>query len=161
MHGLRSRTRIAVVSLAAALAVMSSAYAHGPAPGEVVTIDTPHGFNELVQRLESSIAKHHMGLVAKASASAAASARGVGIPGNAVLMVFRNDYAVRMLAASVPAGIEAPLRLYVTESPGGRAAISYLRPSAVFAPYGNAALNELARELDPVIEAIVAGAAAN
>ena len=34
-------------------------------------------------------------------------------------MVFRNDYAVRMLQASVPAGIEAPLRLYVTENADG------------------------------------------
>ncbi len=27
------------------------------------------------------------------------------------IMVFRNDYAVRMLKASVPGGIEAPLRI--------------------------------------------------
>ena len=48
--------------------------------------------------------KNKMGVVAKASASAGAAGRGVKIPGNTVLMLFRNDYAVSMLAASVPAG---------------------------------------------------------
>lgn len=50
-----------------------------------------------------------LGLVAQASASRGAAARGVKIRGNLVLMVFRNDYAVRMLAASVP---EASRRRY-------------------------------------------------
>jgi uncharacterized protein (DUF302 family) len=110
------------------------------------TVKSPHAFDALVARLEKSIADQKMGLVAQASASKGAAARGVKIPGNAVLMVFRNDYAVRMLAASVPAGIEAPLRIYVTENADG---------TAVFGPYGSAALDALARELDPVFERIV------
>lgn len=48
-------------------------------------------------------------------------------------MLFRNDYAVRMLAASVPAGIEAPLRLYLTEGANGKASVTWRDPSAVFA----------------------------
>jgi uncharacterized protein (DUF302 family) len=100
-----------------------------------------------------------MGVVAMASASRTAAARGVTIPGNAVVMVFRNDYAVRMLEASVPAGIEAPLRIYVTENPDGTASLTWHRPSAVFAPYGNAALDAMARELDPIFEKIVREAA--
>jgi uncharacterized protein (DUF302 family) len=39
-------------------------------------------------------------------------------------LVFRNDYAVRMLEASIPAGIEAPLRFYVTENPDGQTRLS-------------------------------------
>jgi uncharacterized protein (DUF302 family) len=100
-----------------------------------------------------------MGLVAQASASRGAAARGVKIPGNAVLMVFRNDYAVRMLSASIPAGIEAPLRIYVTENADGTASITYRLPSAVFAPYQNRALDEMARELDAVFQNIVRNAA--
>ena len=132
----------------------------GAAPPDTVRVDSPHDFSVLVSRLEAAIASHKMGLVAQASASAGAASRGVTIPGNAVLMVFRNDYAVRMLEASVPAGIEAPLRLYVTESPDGRAAVSYRTPSAVFAPYGSEALDALAAELDPVIAGIVEDAVA-
>jgi uncharacterized protein (DUF302 family) len=74
-------------------------------------------------------------------------------------MVFRNDCAVRMLAASVPAGIEAPLRIYVTENADGRASLTYRTPSSVFAPYGSAELDAMARELDPIFESIVQDAA--
>ena len=82
------------------------------------------------------------------------------IAGNTVLMVFRNDYAVRMLAASVPAGIEAPIRIYVTEDTDGKASVTYRTPSAAFAPYGNAQLDAVARELDPVFDKIVRDALA-
>lgn len=90
----------------------------------------------------------------KASASQGAAARGVKIPGNAVIMVFRNDYAVRMLEASVPAGIEAPLRFYVTENADGKASLTWRAPSAIFAPYGSAPLDKMAHELDPIFAAI-------
>ena len=123
------------------------------------TVKTRHGFDTLVNRLEKAIGDHNMGLVAQASASRGAAVRGIRIPGNAVLMVFRNDYAVRMLQASVPAGIEAPLRIYITENSDGTASLTYRMPSAVFALYGSPALDEMARELDAVFRNIVRDAA--
>src|SRR5258708_35502930 len=96
------------------LALLSSSGApaahadEGALPG-IRVMATKATFTEAIGRLEGSIAANEMLLVAKASASAGAAARGIAIPGNAVLLVFRNDYAVRMLKASVPAGIEAPL----------------------------------------------------
>ena len=128
---------------------------------ETTQIRTAHSFDTLLARLEKAIEANRMGIVAQASASRAAAARGVKIPGNAVVMVFRNDFAVRMLAASVPAGIEAPLRIYVTENADGTASLSYRRPGAVFGPYGVEALDSLARELDEIFERIVRAAAAN
>ncbi|MBI4195164.1 MAG: DUF302 domain-containing protein [Betaproteobacteria bacterium] len=127
-------------------------------PGTVL-IKTEYDFDALVSRVEKAVAGHKMGLVAQASASRGAAARGVKIPGNAVLMVFRNDYAVRMLTASVAAGIEAPLRIYVTENADGTASLAYRTPSAVFAPYKNRALDEMAKELDAVFQNIVRDAA--
>jgi uncharacterized protein (DUF302 family) len=124
-----------------------------------VTAPTPHPFDALLKRLEKAIAENGMGLVAQASASRGAASRGVKIPGNAVLEVFRNDYAVRMLEASVPAGIEAPLRIYVMENTDKTATMIYRRPSAVFAPYGSDKLDAMARELDPIFEKIVRDAA--
>ncbi|MBI3375384.1 MAG: DUF302 domain-containing protein [Betaproteobacteria bacterium] len=123
------------------------------------TVTSPYGFDALATRLEKAIEANKMGLVAQASASRGAAARGVKIPGNLVLMVFRNDYAVRMLAASVPAGVEAPLRIYVTEDADGKARVTWRAPSAVFAPYGGAELAAMARELDPIFEKIVRDAA--
>lgn len=125
-----------------------------PLPG-THTVVSPYRFEVLASRLEQAIADNQMGLVAQASASRGAAARGVKIPGNLVLMVFRNDYAVRMLAASVPAGIEAPLRLYVTELTKDTASVTWREPSAVFAPYGSSALDQMARELDPIFEKMV------
>ena len=130
-----------------------------PLPG-THTAASACGFDVLAARLEKSIEANKMGLVAQASASRGAAARGVKIPGNLVLMVFRNDYAVRMLAASVPAGIEAPLRLYVTENTNGKASVTWRDPSAVFAPYGSPGLDAMARELDPLFEKIVRDATA-
>ena len=128
-------------------------------PRGTLTIPSKLSFDVLVSRVEKAVADHKMGLVAQASASRGAAARGVKIPGNAVLMVFRNDYAVRMLQVSVPAGIEAPLRIYVTENPDGAASVTYREPSAVFAPYGSPALDEMAKELDAVFRNIVRDAA--
>lgn len=122
---------------------------------------TSHRFAELVQRLERAVEANRMGLVARASASAGAAARNVTIPGNAVLMVFRNDFAVRMLNANLAAGIEAPIRFYVTENADGTATLSWRPPTAVFAPYRNADLDAMARELDPIFAKIAADAIAH
>lgn len=137
---------------------LHAADSSAPYPG-TTTLKTRHGFDALASRVEKAVADHKMGLVAQASASRGAAARGVKIPGNAVLMVFRNDYAVRMLKASVPGGIEAPLRLYITENSDGSASLTYRLPSAIFAPYGSRELDEMAKELDAVFRNIVRDAA--
>ena len=144
-------------ALAAGLALAAIAYAQAPA--EMRVTPTPHKFDVLVERVERAVERHGLGVVARASASRGAAARGVKIPGNAVIMVFRNDLAVRMLEASVAAGIEAPLRLYVTENADATATLSYRQPSAVFRRYGHPELDRLAGELDMLLARIAADAA--
>jgi len=138
-------------------AVFANAVSAEPLSGMEI-IKTKLGYSILVARTEGAIKANGMLLVSKASASDGAAARGIKIPGNAVLMVFRNDYAVRMLEASVPAGIEAPIRLYVTENSDSTATLTYREPSAIFAPYGSPALDAMARELDGVFAKIAADA---
>lgn len=128
-----------------------------PYPGTLVQ-SSKKGFEGLFADLQKAVGANKMGIVGRASASMGASRRGIKIPGNAVLGVYRNDFAVRMLQASVPAGIEAPLRFYVTENPDGGATLTYRRPSAVFAPYGNQKLDAMALELDVIFENIAAAA---
>ncbi|MGQ0525836.1 MAG: DUF302 domain-containing protein [Betaproteobacteria bacterium] len=149
----------AAVTLSLALLAIAPSWSQQPTLPGTQFIRTKHSFDVLVERVEKAVARHDMGLVARASASRGAAARGVRIRGNAVLMVFRNDYAVRMLEASVPAGIEAPLRIYVTENADGTANLTYRAPSALFAPYGSLPLDELARELDVIFENIARDAA--
>jgi uncharacterized protein (DUF302 family) len=118
---------------------------------------TAHSYSDLVVKLEKAIAANKMGQVNAASASDGAKAQGFTIPGNRVVGVFRNDFARRMLAASVQAGIEAPIRFYVTEGQDQRATLSYRTPGAVFAPYLDRAgpdLKVLANELDVIFAKI-------
>ena len=126
-----------------------------------VVSPTPHRFADLVRRLESAVTANKMALVNAASASDGAKAQGIAIGGNRVVGVYRNDFARRMLAASVPAGIEAPIRFYLTENADGTATLSYRTPSSVFGPYFDKAEPELkivADELDPIFAAIAAEA---
>ena len=119
-----------------------------------IAMPTSKTFSELQAALDAAVKAEGMAAVTKACASCGAARRGVTIQGNMVVGVFRNDFAVRMLEAEVSAGIEAPIRFYLTEHTDGTASLSYRTPSAVFAPYGNADLDALAKELDRIWEAI-------
>lgn len=121
---------------------------------------TPHGYGALVERVEAAIARSPLAEVNRASATVGARRLGQEIPGNLVIGVFAPAFAIRMLEASVAAGIEAPLRLYLTENPDGTATLSYKTAAHVFAPYadGGEALEALARELDGILAGIAAQA---
>lgn len=138
-------------------AVAARANNPAPYPGTIV-LETAQSYETLVDALKSAVAQNKMGIVAQASATQGAKSIGVTIPGNMVIMVFHPRFAVRMLEASVSAGIEAPLRYYITENPDGSATLTYRTPSSVFAPYGNDALDEMATELDRIFEQIASDA---
>ncbi|WP_395173999.1 DUF302 domain-containing protein [Roseibium alexandrii] len=124
---------------------------------------TSQSYQELVDGLRAAVKEAGMLLVTQASASAGAKGRGLTIPGNRVLGVYRNDYAVRMLEASIAAGIEAPIRFYVTENADKTATLSWKTPSLVFAPYmdeGGEKLSGLVAELDGVFQSIADAAVA-
>jgi uncharacterized protein (DUF302 family) len=125
--------------------------AEWPHPG-TRSLPSEKSFAELVTALNGAIKDN--GMIAVSKASAGAKRRGIDIAGNMVIGVFRNDFAVRMLAASIEAGIDAPLRFYLTDDGDGTATLIYRTPTAVFAPYGNASLNDIAGELDAIFEAI-------
>mgnify|MGYP000167730869 FL=1 len=97
-----------------------------------------------------------MFVVTAANASTGAKRRGVTIPGNLVLGVYRNDFAARMLKTSVASGIEAPLRFNVTACPDKTTTLTYRNPNAVFGVYGSAALNKKAAEINTIWAKIVA-----
>jgi uncharacterized protein (DUF302 family) len=162
-----------IMSLAAALIitgliagplVASQAHAGSVAPRDGWAVhDTTQGYAGLLDSLKTAIKAEGMFIVTQAGPTAAAKKRGITIPGNRVVGVYRNDYAVRALATSTAAMIEAPIRFYVTENDDGTATLSYKTPSAVFAPYideGGAELSAIAVELDGIFAAIAARAVA-
>ena len=147
---------IAALAVALMIAVTGPALAGkaSPYPGTKI-IKTSIPYAKLIKRLDKAVKGNKMGLVTRASATMGARSLGIKIPGNMVIGVFAPKFAVRMLKASVPAGIEAPLRFYITEDPGGKSTLTYRTPSSVFAPYGNKELDQMARELDQIFARIV------
>ena len=123
---------------------------------------TGHSYADLIKRVDAAVKANKMGLVTRASATKGAASLGKTIPGNTVIGVYRPDFAIRMLEASVPAGIEAPIRFYITENADGTATLSYKKPSVVFAPYadGGDKLKEMAAELDGIFAKIAGEAIA-
>src|SRR5262245_25214345 len=120
-----------------------------------ITVKSTAPFGRVAEALERAVTEEKMGLVCHANAQRAAAGRGVTIKGNQVLMVFRNDFAVRLLAADPAAGFEAPIRIYVYENDDGIASVSYRPPSKVLAPYRHPEVQAVARELDSIFNAIV------
>jgi len=136
----------------------SAARAELPAelPGWVVE-PTGRNYAELVERVDAAVAESPLNVVTRASATVGAKNLGQTIPGNMVVGVFAPQFAIRLLDASVAAGIEAPLRLYITENPDGTATLSYKTAAHVLAPYaedGGQTLTALAAELDSILEQI-------
>lgn len=120
-----------------------------------VTAVSRASFARVAEALQRAIADEKMALVCHADAQRGAAARGVTLKGNQVLMVFRNDFAVRLLRADPAAGFEAPIRIYVYENPDGTATVTYVRPSTVFGAYRHPEVRAVAAELDPLFKAIV------
>ncbi len=108
-------------------------------------------YETLLADLRAAVKAEGLIVVTEAGPTGAARARGIEIPGNRVVGVFNNDYAVRILALSEAAMIEAPIRFYVTETADRTAILSYKTPGFVLAPYvedGGAELAAIAAELD-------------
>ncbi|MEM8825167.1 MAG: DUF302 domain-containing protein [Pseudomonadota bacterium] len=123
-------------------------------------IATEQSFDDLVTAVRDSARGEGLAVVTQAGPTGAAAARGITIPGNRVIGLYNNDFAVRVLRMSTPAMIEAPIRMYVTENVDGTATLSWKRPSTVFAPYMPDApgLDAVAAELDAAFAAVAAAA---
>lgn len=122
---------------------------------------TQKAYQALIDAVKDAAKANKMGIVTEAGPTEVAKSRGVEIPGNRVIGLFNNVYAVRILNLSTPAMIEAPIRVYVTENADGTATLSYKTPSMVFAPYFDDAdpdLQAAASELDAIFSAIASDA---
>ena len=133
-----------------------------PHPG-IEIIETGKNYQTLLADLKAAVTANKMGVVTEAGPTETARERGETIPGNRVVGVFRNDFAVTIIRAAPAAMIEPPVRFMVMEEPDGTASLAYKVPSSVFAPYmdeGGDALKGAAAELDTIFAAIAAEAAA-
>ncbi len=95
-----------------------------------------------------------MGLVAHINGQANAAKRGLTVPADQILEVFRPDFAIRVWQADKTAGIDIPLRIHIYEA-AGRTIVAFRTAREVFAPYANPALDAIAAELDPIFADIL------
>jgi uncharacterized protein (DUF302 family) len=108
-----------------------------------------------VEKLLAAIAAYPMGLVAHANGQANCAKKGISVPADQVLEVFRPDYAVKVWAADKTAGIDIPLRIHVYEA-GGRTWVAHRTASEIFRPYANVRLDAVGGELDLVFNQLLA-----
>lgn len=126
-----------------------------------VVMPTDKAYETLLGDVAAAVTANGYGVVTQAGPTGAAAQRGITIPGNRVIGVFNNDIAVRTLAISTAAMIEAPIRIYVTENEDGTATLSYKTPTFVLSPYmaeGGDDLAAIATELDEGFASIAADA---
>ena len=63
--------------------------------------------------------------------------------------------ATEMTRHQLAAGLNAPIRVLLYEGPGGTAVIEYDRPSTLFAPFGNKAIDGVASRLDVQLQTVL------
>lgn len=122
-----------------------------------ITYETNIPYSELYPKLKLALEASPLRQITTASASAGAKGRGITIPGNRVVGVYNNFFALRMLEASIAAGMEAPLRFYLTERSDGGSNLTYAIPTETFRPYfedGGKDLMSMARELDGLMDEV-------
>jgi len=113
------------------------------------------GVDEAVEKLIAAVNAYPMGLVAHANGQANCAKKGIAVPADQVLEVFRPDYAVKVWAADKAAGIDIPLRIHLYEA-NGRTWVAYRPAAEVFKPYTNPALDALGGELDTIFNQLLA-----
>ncbi len=96
-----------------------------------------------------------MGLVAHINGQANAAKRGISVPADQILEIFRPDFAIRVWQAHKPAGIDIPLRIYLYDA-GGKTQVAFRTAMEVFAPYAKPELDAIAADIDPVFVGILA-----
>jgi len=95
-----------------------------------------------------------MGLVAHINGQANAAKKGISVPSDQILEIFRPDFAIRVWKAHKPAGIDIPLRVHLYDSEG-KTVVAFRTAREVFAPYANPELNSIAADIDPIFMGIL------
>ena len=138
----------ATLAPAAARAEADEPESVGPYPG-TVSWSTAYPLGDAVRRLEKAVRSNGLTVVQTVTAG------GHGQTGVAVILVSSSDYWGRILKANQLAGMEMPIRLYVTDTGNRTSAVIYRTPSSIFALYDTPDLDRIAADMDQVFAKIV------
>jgi len=109
---------------------------------------------QAAQILIAAAAAYPMGLVAHINGQANCAKRGIQVPADQILEIFRPDFAVRVWKAEKQAGFDIPLRIHLYDS-DGKTKVAFRTAQEIFAPYGNQELNRIAGELDEIFDQLL------
>ena len=96
-----------------------------------------------------------MGVLAHINGQANCAKKGITVPADQILEIFRPDFAIRVWQAHKPAGIDIPLRIHLYDA-GGKTVVSFRTAREVFAPYASPSLDAIAGDIDPIFTRILA-----
>lgn len=149
------RLALALLVLTSAMASMTAAQAGedepeavGPYPG-TVSLGSSYALTEAVRRVEKAVRANGLTLVQTVNSG------GRGQTGVSVILVSSSDYWGRILKVNQLAGMEMPIRIYVTDTGNRTSAVIYRAPSSIFALYDSPELDRIATDLDQVFAKIV------
>lgn len=111
-----------------------------------VKLDT----DKTVALLSEAVADVSLGLVAHINGQANCARRGIQVPADQILEIFRPDFAVRVWNAEKAAGIDIPLRIHCYDAGRGHTTVAFRTAQEVFAPYNNPELDRIGQELDAI-----------
>jgi len=153
--GWQLRLALALIPLGLALGSVTSARADedepeavGPYPG-TVSLGSSYALADAVHRLEKAVRANGLTLVQTVNSG------GRGQTGVSVILVSSSDYWGRILKVDQLAGMEMPIRIYVTDTGNKTSAVIYRAPSSIFALYDSPELDRIAADLDQVFAKIV------
>jgi len=149
---------------------------------EHVTIRSPNMFDVVKTKLEALVPRFDDGILALLASGAAEPALrkleagptlsilGIRDHGSLLAMAGLRRRAIQydignpltaslMTRHQIAAGLYAPIRVLLRESPEGEVAFEYDRPASVFGQFGDDAVNLVARRLDEDLEKILQDAA--
>lgn len=116
-----------------------------------VKLDT----DKTAQLLIEAVAAYPMGLVAHINGQANCAKRGIQVPADQILEIFRPDFAVRVWKTEKSAGIDIPLRVHLYQR-DGNTVVTFRTARSVFAPYANPELDRIAVDLDGIFDQLLA-----
>ena len=96
-----------------------------------------------------------MGVLAHLNGQANCAKKGIAVPADQILEIFRPDFAIRVWKAHKPAGIDIPLRIHLYAAEGGTV-VSFRSAEQVFAPYSVPELATIAADIDRIFSSILA-----
>lgn len=120
---------------AAAAAALAVCVAASPAAAGMITVSSPHGVSETIDRLAAAIEKAGAKVFARVDHGAGAESVGQSI-GASQLLIFGNPkLGTPVMAAAPTAGLDLPLRVLAYEGPDGTVMV-YHDPADLAAAHG-------------------------